>query len=62
VISQVLAGVKIYTSVFFLWYHVFLWQMVISISEEFAGGNGNSKVLTKLTLFKITKAYGGLGL
>jgi hypothetical protein len=36
--------------------------MVISISVEFAGGDGNSKVVTKLTLFKVMKAYGGLGL
>jgi hypothetical protein len=36
--------------------------MVISISEEFAGEDGSSKVATKLTLFKVMKTYGRLGL
>jgi hypothetical protein len=39
-----------------------LWQMVTSISEAFAGEDGNSNVVTKLTLFKFMKANGGLGL
>jgi hypothetical protein len=41
---------------------VILWQIVTSISEEFAGEDGNSKVVTELTLFKVMKIYGGLGL
>jgi hypothetical protein len=36
--------------------------MVTSVSEEFAGEDGNSKVVQKLTLFKVMKAYGELGL
>jgi hypothetical protein len=60
--SQVLTAVKIYTSVFSLLYHMLLWQMVTSISETFSGEDGNSKVVTTLTLFKVMKANGGLGL
>jgi len=36
--------------------------MVTSISETFSGEDGNSKVVTTLTLFKVIKANGGLGL
>jgi hypothetical protein len=41
---------------------MFLWQVVTSISEEFIGEYDNSKIVTKLTLFKVLKANGGLGL